>query len=319
MSFAYINIITTICYWYCVHTKGGNGFMQIIIVIVIILIPLLFPVVPFIIRNIPNILHYGISDIYNFFRYKRYNECRDFGKVITICASGTKVFGSGKTLSGVHAIRYLFNKYDGLEVWNPTEQKFVTQHIHVISNVELKDIPFTYFENERQLIEVEQPEMDITLFFLDEASSIWNSRNYKDNISTDLLTSLLQCRKNKIALITTSQRFIFQDKLIRQITSEVWEAYKMWRFVRLQTFDAYDMENCTNLQMLRSLATSFWFVKDSDYEAYDTTAIVERLKKMNDNGELLSDSEILENQGVSDRALEMVERLSRKGKKRLKS
>lgn len=258
---------------------------------------------------------YGFKDIYSFFHYKRYNECRDYGKVITICASGTKVFGSGKTLSAVHALRYLYEKYDGLEVWNESEKRFVTQHIHVISNVELKDIPFTYFENERQLIEVEQSEMDITFFLLDESSSIWNSRNYKDNISTDLLTSLLQCRKNKIALITTSQRFIFQDKLIRQITSEVWEAKKTWRIVRLQTFDAYDMENCTNLSLLKSIATSFWFVRDEDYNAYDTSAIVERLKKMNDNGELLSQSEILENQGVGDRCLEMVERLSRKGKK----
>lgn len=291
--------------------------MQIIIIGIVIFLLFCFPVIPFIIRNLHNIFRYGFLDIVHFFKFKKYNECHDYGKVITICASGIKVFGSGKTLSGVHAIRYIYNKYDGLEVWNPTEKRFVEQHIHVISNVELKDIPFTWFENEKQLIEVDQPEMDITLFFLDESSSIWNSRNYKDNISTDLLTSLLQCRKNKIGLITTSQRFIFQDKLIRQITSEVWEAYKVWRIVRLQTFDAYDVENCTNLQLLKSLATSFWFVKNEDYEAYDTSAIVEKLKKMNEEGQLLSAPEILEAQGISDRAVELVERLSRKGKKRL--
>ena len=292
--------------------------MFLIFIGIILFIFICFPVVPFVIFHLHNVIPYGIKDIFNFFKYKKYNECRDYGKVVTICASGTKVFGSGKTLSGVHALRYIYNKYDGLEVWNATEKRFVIQHIHIISNVELTDIPFTYFGNEQQLIEVEQPEMDVTIFFLDEASSIWNSRNFKDNISTDLLTSLLQCRKNKIALFTTSQRFIFQDKLIRQITSEVWEAYKIWRVVRLQTFDAYDMENCTNVQLLKAIATSFWFVKDSDFEAYDTSAIVERLKKMNENHELLSGKEVLDNQGVSERCVEMVGRLSRSGKKRLK-
>lgn len=292
--------------------------MSIIILVGIIFCLIAFPIIPFIIIHSLDILKYAFIDIYRFIRYKKYNECRDYGKVVTICASGTKVFGSGKTLSGVHAIRYIYDKYDGLEVWNDTEKRFVTQHIHIISNVELTDIPFTFFENEKQLINVEQPEMDITIFFLDESSSIWNSRNYKDNISTTLLTSLLQCRKNKIALFTTSQRFIFQDKLIRQITSEVWEAYKFWRIVRLQTYDAYDMENCTNLQLLKALATSYWFVRDDDYHAYDTTAIVERLKKMNEAGELLTDGEVLESQGVEERCLEMVNRLSRSGKKRLK-
>jgi hypothetical protein len=284
---------------------------------VFVILFLFVPIVPFIFKNLHNIVSYGLRDIVGFFMYKKYNECHDFGKVITICASGTRVFGSGKTLSGVHAIRYIYNKYNGLKVWNATEKRFVTQHIHVISNVELKDIPFTWFDNEKQLVEVEQPEMDITIFFLDEASSIWNSRNYKDNISTELLTSLLQCRKNKIALFTTSQRFIFQDKLIRQITAEVWEAKKTWRIVRLQTFDAYDLENCSNVALVKALTTSYWFVKNKDYSAYDTSAIVDRLKKMNELGELLTDSEILENQGTTDHCLDMVEKLSRKGRKRL--
>lgn len=291
--------------------------MPVIILMGIIVILIAFPVIPFLIRHIPDIMKYSFMDIYRFIKYKKYNECKDYGKVVTICASGTKVFGSGKTLSGVHAIRYIYDKYDGLEVWNATEKRFVTQHIHIISNVELTDIPFTFFQNEKQLIEVEQPEMDVTIFFLDESSSIWNSRNYKDNISTTLLTSLLQCRKNKIALFTTSQRFVFQDKLIRQITSEVWEAYKFWRIVRLQTYDAYDMENCTNLQLLKAIATSYWFVKDEDYAAYDTTAIVERLKKMNESGELLTDAEVLESQGLDERCLDMVSRLSHKGRKRV--
>jgi hypothetical protein len=277
-----------------------------------------FPALPFVVTHIDKVVHWGIHDIYLYFKHKRYNECRDFGRVITICADGSSVFGSGKTLSGVHSLRFLYEKYDGLEVWNPSEERFVTQHIHIVSNVELTDIPYTPFINEKQLIEVEQPEMDVTFFFLDEASTIWNSRNYKDNISHELLTNLLQCRKNKIALITTSQRFIFQDKLIREITSVVWQAKKMWRIQQLKTYDAFAMENCANPMLLKPLATSFWFIKDDDFAAYDTNAVVERLKKKNEEGGFISNAEILEGQGAREDVLDMVSGLSKKGRKRIK-
>jgi hypothetical protein len=289
-----------------------------LIVMFVLWICAVFPVLPFIVTHIDKVVHWGIHDIYLYFKHKRYNECRDFGRVITICADGSSVFGSGKTLSGVHSLRFLYEKYDGLEVWNPSEERFVTQHIHIVSNVELTDIPYTPFTNEKQLIEVEQPEMDVTFFFLDEASTIWNSRNYKDNISHELLTNLLQCRKNKIALITTSQRFIFQDKLIREITSVVWQAKKMWRIQQLKTYDAFAMENCANPMLLKPLATSFWFIKDDDFAAYDTNAVVERLKKKNEEGGFISNAEILEGQGAREDVLEMVAGLSKKGRKRIK-
>lgn len=277
------------------------------------------PIIPFIIKKLPLIFKWGIHDLILFIGHKRYNECHEYGRLISICADGSKVFGSGKTLTGVHAIREIYKRYNGLTVWNPTEKRFVKQHIHVISNVELTDIPYTLFENERQLLDIDTPEMDVTLFFLDEASTIWNSRNYKDNISHELLTNLLQCRKHKMALITTSQRFIFQDKLIREITSEVWQCRKMWRIQQLKMFDAFAMENCTNPVLLKPLSTSFWFIKDDDFKAYDTNAVVERLKKKNEEGGFISNSEILESQGNRENSPELLNGLSRKGRKRLRS
>lgn len=292
--------------------------LMMLVIIGVIYVCALFPIIPFLVANIGKVVSWGIKDIYLYVKHKRYNECRDFGRVITICADGSSVFGSGKTLSGVHSLRYLYNHYNGLKVWNDTEQRFVTQHIHIISNVELTDIPYTPFENEKQLIEVNQPEMDVTFFFLDEASTIWNSRNYKDNISHELLTNLLQCRKNKIALITTSQRFIFQDKLIREITSVVWQAKKMWRIQQLKTYDAFAMENCSNPMLLKPLATSFWFITDDDFKAYDTNAVVERLKKKNEEGGFISNQEILDAQGERSDSVDMVSNLSKKGRKRIR-
>lgn len=290
----------------------------ILIMICLAFVFVYLPIVPFVIGHIGSIVSWSLHDIYMYFKHKRYNECRKFGKVITICADGSTAFGSGKTLSGVHTLRAIYKKYNGLKVWNPDEQRFVIQHIHIISNVELTDIPYTPFENEKQLIEVNQPLMDVTFFLLDEASTIWNSRNYKDNISHELLTAILQCRKNKIGLITTSQRFIFEDKLIREITSVVWQARKMWRLQQLKVYDAFAMENCSNPTLLKPLSVNYWFIRDADFKAYDTNAVVERLKKKNEEGGFISNAEILEAQGVRSDSVDMVSRLSKKGRKRIK-
>ena len=91
-----------------------------------------------------------------------------------ITAYRNKVFGSGKTLDMTMLARQIFNKYDGLPVWNEDRQEFVTQHIHLISNVELLDVPYTPFTTAEQLKNVVQDEDDVTLFVFDEVGAIWN-------------------------------------------------------------------------------------------------------------------------------------------------
>ena len=59
---------------------------------------------------------------------------------------------------------------------------------------------------------------------------------------------------------------------------------------------AWDLENCTNVKLVPHW-TSCWLVKDKHYNAYDTYANVDEIKRMQKNGELLSDSEVLELQG----------------------
>jgi hypothetical protein len=92
----------------------------------------------------------------------------------------------------------------------------------------------------------------------------------------------------------------------------------MWRIQQLKTYDAFAMENCANPMLLKPLATSFWFIKDDDFAAYDTNAVVERLKKKNEEGGFISNAEILEGQGAREDVLEMVAGLSKKGRKRIK-
>lgn len=229
-----------------------------------------------------------------------------------ITAHRNRVFGSGKTLDMTMVARQVFNRYDGLPVWSEDKQEFVTQHIHLISNVELLDVPYTPFISAEQLKNVTQEEQDVTIFVFDEVGAVWNSRNYKDNISTELLKRLLQVRKNKIGIICTAQRFKFVDALLRQITGSLYCINKMWRILSIREFDAVSFENCDNVDMLKPLSKSYKFVFDKDYAAYDTSAIVDDLKKK----DMLTDAEILAAQGVIEPNIDFATGIKKRYRKR---
>ena len=194
----------------------------LLIVGLIFLVCVYLPIVPFTITHFYHIITNGAVDLYKYIKHKERNRCKAYGRIYMITAYRNKVFGSGKTLDMTMLARQIFNKYDGLPVWNENKQEFVTQHIHLISNVELLDVPYTPFTTAEQLKNVVQDEDDVTLFVFDEVGAIWNSRNYKDNISTELLKRLLQVRKNKIGILCTAQRFKFVDALLRQITGSLY-------------------------------------------------------------------------------------------------
>lgn len=284
----------------------------IITICLIIFVYVYVPIIPFMIRHFYHIVTNGIVDIYKYFKYKKYNECKDYGRIYMITAHRNRVFGSGKTLDMTMVARQIFNRYDGLPVWSEDKHEFVTQHIHLISNVDLLDVPYTPFVSAEQIKNVIQEEQDVTIFVFDEVGAIWNSRNYKDNISTELLKRLLQVRKNKICIICTAQRFKFVDALLRQITGSLYCIDKMWRILSIREFDAVSFENCDNVDMLKPLSKSYKFVFDKDYAAYDTSAIVNDLKKR----EMLTDSEILAAQGVIEPNIDFCTGIKKRYRKR---
>ena len=83
------------------------------------------------------------------------------------------------------------------------------------------------------------------------------------------------------------------DALLRQVTSYVVECDKLWRFQRLYLYDAWDLENAANSQLVSPRGRSCWFVRNSDYAAYDTLACVGNLKKAMKAGDMMSEEEIL--------------------------
>ena len=221
----------------------------------------------------------------------------EFGQIRLNCASGTSVFGSGKTLDIVKRALNIKKKYDGLQVWDSEVKKFTTQHINIISNVQLFGVEYIPFKDISQLIDIDQynfGSMDVTIFILDESGAIFNSRDYKKNISPEFLTSLLQSRKNKIALYMTSQRFIFTDKILREVTCVVNQCKMFWRIVRIAKYDAYELENALNDRQIKPISVSYWLAKDSDFNSYNSYQLIENMRKDYVPGQYLTTSEILQ-------------------------
>lgn len=263
---------------------GGILFvaMNMRLIVLILTEPMFFPLL--------------FKDIFYYFKHKRYNECPEFGKIRLNCACGTHVFGSGKTLDIVKTALDIYKRYDGLKVWYPDGNKFVTQHIHIISNVEIYSVPTIRFKDIGQLIEIENYKfgpMDVTIFLLDESGAIFNSRDYKNNISPEFLTSLLQSRKNKVALYMTSQRFIFTDKILREICGVVNECKMFWRIVTIKSYDAYQLENAINSNLIMPKKVRLWLAKDSDFKSYNSYQLIESMRKTYEPGKYLGTEEIL--------------------------
>ena len=118
--------------------------MSIIIFIAICFILICFPYVRIVAFNFPKWFYLTLKDFFITLKNRSFNVCPT-GKII--CFSG--LFGFGKTLSSVHHIISLYNRYNGKKcVINGSLR---TQKIIVLSNVHLSTIPYIKFESLSQV------------------------------------------------------------------------------------------------------------------------------------------------------------------------
>lgn len=282
--------------------------------------------IPFrlIIKNPVSTVYYAVKDLYEYFYHHKARNCPT-GKILAY----TALFGGGKTLSVVHYVTSLFYRYNGLKVWDRDRKKFVRQKIHIISNVHL-NIPYEHFISLEQIVRVaekfhdtdmENDTLTVTVVLGDEFSVQMNSREFKKNIDPLFLNTLLTCRHHHILMVYDAQRFNHVDALLRQVTLAVIECKKIWRFMLQFEYDAFEMENAVNPMLLTPRLRYGWFVRDKDYNAYDTLACVGNLKKSFDKGDMLSEEEILAlqcNQGVNMEAVSQPHKKYVKNRKKLK-
>lgn len=270
---------------------------MIIWCIVICFLLIAFPVLRCAVFHPFKTLGYALKDMFCCIRFKKYNDCGT-GEIVAFCG----LFGKGKTLSMVHRAIEIYTKYNGKKVYDFARKKFVTQRVHLISNVALS-IPYEKFVSMQQVVHAaesrvaydeEHDTRTITIIVGDEFSVQMNSRDFKSNFNPLLLNTLLCCRHHFISFLISSQRFSHCDALLRQVTSYVVDCDKIWRFQKNYRYDAWEMENATNVMLLKPYQRDVWFVRDKDYKAYDTLACVDNLVKSWRDGDMLSEEEILQ-------------------------
>lgn len=293
--------------------------MSTLILFLCVIFALFFPAVRVVLKHPIKVVKNAIVDVYKYFRYRRWRECKagkHYGVLNIYTGHGSEVFGSGKSLSVTRLLIALYHRYNGLKVWNDNRKQWEIQEIRIVSNVELKGIPYVKLASTEDIINCHKGlgDMSVALVLLDEAGGDFNSRNFKTNISSTLLKSMLTCRHEKFGMFLTSQRFEFVDALMRQICCNVIECRKVWRFQLFYICSAHDLENCTNIKLVKH-KRKCWFVENKHYQAYDTNATVEDIKRKQKNGELLSDAELLELQARSNTDVYRVSKQTRKMKK----
>ena len=270
--------------------------MTLIILIIAALVLVYFPTLRCALLHPVQLTRYGVSDLIRYIRFQRWNECQT-GELVAYVG----LFGKGKTLSAVHKVVSMYERYNGMMVYDRERQTWVEQRVKVLSNVAL-DIPYDDFVSLQQVVHCaekngeydrEHETLTVTLVLGDEFSVQMNSRNFKSNIDPLFLNTLLTCRHYHISLYYTAQRFGHVDALLRQVTSYVVDCDKLWRFQRQNLYDAWEMENATNSQLLTPISRRCWFVTDKDYNAYNTLACVGNLQKSFKAGDMMSEEEIL--------------------------
>lgn len=140
--------------------------------------------------------------------------------------------------------------------------------------------------------------LTITIVCMDELSVQMNSRSFKDNINAYFLNTLMCCRHYHISFYGSAQRFQHVDKMLRDVTMNVVQCKKVWRFQFNSYYDGFQLENAQDPTLVRPLRRACWFVTDADYNAYDTLQVVDNLQKSFNENDMLTEAEILANQAA---------------------
>lgn len=263
------------------------------------------------------------KDLILWIKYKRWNELTRFGCMDIYIADERQPFGSGKTLNMVANAWEIYNKYNDVEVFNFDKMEWVKQYVHIYSNVALRGLPYVPLVNTYQLVNIATGESSIKddnvhiyLFLFDELGRLFNNRDWKSNLNSDLLGALLQQRKNHLIIKGTVQDFSLFDATMRKICTNVYSCTKKWRVLSLRSYYAKDLERANfNTSMVATRAQFCRFATDALYNSYDTNEIVGQLQKEIEAGVHLSNEEILKNADNSGSDVRTLTRVGRRFRK----
>lgn len=276
--------------------------MILIVIGILIFLIIKFPVIRCMVFHPLLTLTYLIRDTFNYFHRSKWNEA-SYGDVRSYVAQSSVSFGCGKTLSAARIANSLYRQYNNKKVWCSERKKFVTQKIHIISNITFISIPFEKLVSLKQFVQevnsfYETDKLNntltVTYLIVDEAGSQFNSRQFKSNFDALFIKTLLTSRHFKASIILTSQRQSMIDALLRQITNVVIACKKVWRFEVLYYYDGYEIDTAQNPALVEPFARKAWFIRNKNFAMYNTYELVGDLQKSCESGDRLSEKEILE-------------------------
>lgn len=251
-------------------------------------------------------IKYAFIDFYRYFRYLKFNNFK-CGMFDAYDSGSSLVFGSGKTLSCVRRVISDYKRYNNRLVYDFEKKKFIRQKVHILSNVTFNNLPYEKLVNLGQLVQLcekykfsDDGYRHCIICFIDECQNQLHSRSFKDNLSPTLLKQLTECRHFNLNIIYDSPRFKQVDALLRQCTSLNIRNRKVWRFQCQSIYNAYDIDNADNIDKVKRLKHTGFFIEDKLFNSYDSFEVVDNLVKARSRGDFLSDKEILELQVNQD-------------------
>ena len=141
-----------------------------------------------------------------------------------------------------------------------------------------------------------------TIVLIDEIGTLFNSRDFtnRNALPKVLFQHLCQCRKRRMVIFGTVQRWNFLDKQLRDITATVKVcksnfADPFTRITTVTSYDAVEYEQAFSNPMLKIQPTDIevHLQFNKIRQLYDTSQLVENMLKM----EYEDDTTVLANQG----------------------
>ncbi len=234
---------------------------------------------------LPCFWYHIIKDFYKYIKYKEYKLFEGWGLHIYVGK-----FGAGKTSTMVNDAYSLCKQYPQLNILTNLNLQNFPVHTQILRLHSAQDI-------------LNAPRN--TLVLIDEIGTIFNSRDFtksKESVPKILFQHLCQCRKRRMMIYATSQRWNFVDKQLRDIVATVRStslsfSHPFSRMGTVRIYDSveYDMAFSNPLLPLTPLDVRAYVQTDKVRKLYDTTELIENML----TAEYVSDDEILQNQGYA--------------------
>lgn len=237
-------------------------------------------------KSLPSFFCYFVYDLLNYIVFHEYKNFTCWGIHLY-----TGKFGTGKTSQAVIDTYKLCCKYKQITILTNIKLENFPKHTKILGLKTVDDI-------------LSAPKNTVCL--IDEIGTLFNSRDFvggKKSVPKSLFQHLCQCRKRKLVILGTVQRFNLLDKQIRDVTADVTACksmpkYPFTRMLQAVTFDIdeYEMYMLNPMYNPRVMKTNVVIQKNQYRQLYDTSELVQGLLQQ----EYITDDEMLRNRGENN-------------------